>query len=289
VTARIALATTRDLPVVDADEEALLAHLPGAEVVAWEDDVDWGAYDAVIVRSTWNYTEHLPAFLAWLERVDAVTRLHNPIAVMRWNTDKRYLADLARAGIPVVPTAFVAPGEQASADAVAGHVVVKPSVGAGSKGAKLFDRDPAAAMAHVDALHAQGRIAMIQPYLSQVDEHGETALVFIGGAFSHAARKAAILSRDMSWSTGIYADEKIAATQASESELALAARILEALPGIVPGADDLAYARVDLLPTPTGPVLLELELTEPSLFLGLDPAAPRRAADAFAALATRSR
>jgi len=281
---RIALATTRDLEVLDADEESLLAHLPQADVVAWEEDVDWGGYAAVILRSTWNYTEHLDDFLAWLERVDAVTRLWNPLPVLRWNTDKRYLADAAAAGIPTVPTVFVEPGEQAPADALAGRVVVKPTVGAGSKGAKLFHDDPAGATEHVAALHAMGKVAMIQPYLDQVDDQGETALVYIGGEFSHAARKAAILSRDMSWSTGIYADEKVVAAQATPAERELADRILTTLPGIVPEAADLAYARIDLLPTADGPVVLELELTEPSLFLGLDPEAPARAAAAFARL-----
>lgn len=281
---RIALATTRDLEVLDADEESLLAHLPQADVVAWEEDVDWGGYAAVILRSTWNYTEHLDDFLAWLERVDAVTRLWNPLPVLRWNTDKRYFADAAAAGIPTVPTVFVEPGEQAPADALAGRVVVKPTVGAGSKGAKLFHDDPAGATEHVAALHAMGKVAMIQPYLDQVDDQGETALVYIGGEFSHAARKAAILSRDMSWSTGIYADEKVVAAQATPAERELADRILTTLPGIVPEAADLAYARIDLLPTADGPVVLELELTEPSLFLGLDPEAPARAAAAFARL-----
>ena len=282
--ARIALASTRELPVIDADEEALLAHLPQAEVVAWEDEVDWSAYSAVILRSTWNYTERLPEFLAWLEHVDSVTRLFNPLPVIRWNTDKRYLADAAAAGIPVVPTVFVAQGDSASADAVAGHIVVKPTVGAGSKGAKLFRDDPVGALAHVDALHAEGKVAMIQPYLEQVDHEGETALIYVGGEFSHAARKAAILSRDMSWSTGIYADEKVVGTVPSGAERELADRILETLPGIVPEATSLAYARIDLLPSPAGPVVLELELTEPSLFLGLDEQAPARAAAAFAAL-----
>jgi glutathione synthase/RimK-type ligase-like ATP-grasp enzyme len=282
---RIALASTRDLEVLDADEEALLAHLPQADVVAWEDaDADWSSYAAVILRSTWNYTEHLDEFMAWLERVDSVTRLLNPLPVLHWNTDKRYLADAAAAGIPTVPTVFVLPGDEAPADAVTGHVVVKPTVGAGSKGAKLFRDDPTGAAAHVVALHGEGKVAMIQPYLEQVDEQGETALVYVGGEFSHAARKAAILSRDMSWSTGIYADEKVVAAQASPAERELADRILATLPGIVPEASDLAYARIDLLPTADGPVVLELELTEPSLFLGLDPGAPARAAAAFARL-----
>ncbi len=276
--ARIALVSTRDMPVLDADEELLLPLLSEAEMAYWEDDdADWASYDLVVLRSTWNYTEHLDAFLAWATRVSQVTRLVNPVEIIEWNTDKRYLADLAARGIPVVPTEFVAPGDTVRPDAVSGHVVVKPSVGAGSRGALLFNDDPSGAMAHVRALHGEGSTAMIQPYLDGVDEHGETALIFVGGEFSHAARKAAILSRDMSWSTGLYADEKVTPATASAAELELAHRILADLPG-------LAYARVDLLPTADGPVVLELELTEPSLFLALDPGAPARAAAAFRAL-----
>ena len=218
MTARIAIVSTRDMPVLDADEELLLPLLPEAEMAYWDDeDTDWAAYDVVVLRSTWNYTEHLDAFLAWATRVSQVARLVNPVEIIEWNTDKRYLADLAARGIPVVPTEFVAPGDDVPPDAVSGHVVVKPSVGAGSRGAKLFDDDAAGALAHVAALHADGATAMIQPYLDGVDEHGETALIFVGGEFSHAARKAAILSNDMSWSTGLYADEKVAPATASAS------------------------------------------------------------------------
>ena len=199
--ARIALVSTREMPVLDADEELLLPLLPEAQIAYWDDDAtNWAAYDVVVLRSTWNYTEHLDEFLAWATRVSQVTRLVNPVEIIEWNTDKRYLADLAARGIPVVPTVFVAPGDHPAPDAVAGHVVVKPSVGAGSRGAKLFNDDPSAALEHVLALHADGSTAMIQPYIDGVDEHGETALIFMGGEFSHAARKAAILSQDMSWS-----------------------------------------------------------------------------------------
>jgi glutathione synthase/RimK-type ligase-like ATP-grasp enzyme len=276
--ARIALVSTRDLELADTDELLLLPLLPEAEVAYWDDpETDWAAYDLVVLRSTWNYTAHLDEFLAWATRVSHVTRLVNPVEIIEWNTDKRYLADLAARGIPTVPTMFASPGEGVEPHAVAGHVVVKPSVGAGSKGARLFHGDPSGALAHVAALQAEGSTAMVQPYLEGVDEHGETALIFVGGEFSHAARKAAILSRDMSWSTGLYADEKVVPTTASSAELDLALTVLAELPG-------LAYARVDLLPTDTGPVVLELELTEPSLFLALDPGAPNRAAAAFRAL-----
>src|SRR5690606_4029417 len=108
--------------------------------------------------------------------------------------------------------------------------------------------------------------------------------MYVGGEFSHAARKAAILSRDMSWSTGIYADEKVVGTTATAAERTLADSIVAAIPNLLPDAAPLAYARVDLLPTADGPVVLELELTEPSLFLALGDGAAERAARAFRAL-----
>lgn len=280
MTSRIAIVTTVEMPVPDADEELLLPLMPEAELVAWDDPgVDWSRYDVTLLRSTWNYTEHLDEFLAWAERVSQVSRLMNPVETIRWNTDKRYLDDLAAQGFATVPTVFVAPGQAADARALEGHVVIKPSVGAGSSGAKMFRDDPAGASAHLASLHDDGRTAMIQPYLSAVDTAGETALIYVGGEFSHAARKAAILSKGMSWSTGLYADEKVVATEATEAERALADRIVATLP-------DLAYARVDLLPTDTGPVVLELELTEPSLFLALGEGAAERAATSFRALAS---
>jgi glutathione synthase/RimK-type ligase-like ATP-grasp enzyme len=278
---RIALVTTLSMPVPDADELLLLPHLPEATLVAWDDStVDWASFDLAIIRSTWNYHEHLEEFLAWAARTSKATRLHNSIEIITWNTDKRYLSDLAAQGFATVPTTFVSPGDKVEESTVVsldGHLVVKPSVGAGSNGAKLFHEDAAAAMAHVRDLHAQGKTVMLQPYLSGVDSDGETALMYVGGKFSHAARKAAILSREMSWSTGIYADEKVKETEPTDAERSLADSIVATLPG-------LAYARVDLLPTDEGPVVLELELTEPSLFLGLDHGAPERAATAFRAL-----
>ena len=111
---RIAFVTSRGLPHPDVDERLLLPLVPGGALVAWEDDaVDWASYDAVILRSTWNYTDHLDLFLAWAERVHSVTRLVNPLSVIRWNTDKRYLAELERAGFAVVPTVYVARGQAA--------------------------------------------------------------------------------------------------------------------------------------------------------------------------------
>ncbi|WP_061961376.1 ATP-grasp domain-containing protein [Demequina flava] len=278
MTARIALATTVELPEPDADESALIAQLPEADRVAWDDPaVDWSAYGAVVLRSTWNYTAHLQDFHAWAARVDAVTVLANPLATILWNTDKRYLRDLAARDIATVPTTFVAPGESPADAPVTGAVVVKPAVGAGSAGARLFHDDPDGALAHVAALHEDGLVAMVQPYLEQVDTVGETAMIYLNGQFSHAARKAAILSKEQTNSTGLFAEEEISACTATDAERELADRVVATMPG-------LTYARVDLLPTDNGPVVLELELTEPSLFLDTDSEAPARAAAAIRAL-----
>jgi hypothetical protein len=115
---------------------------------------------------------------------------------------------------------------------------------------------------------------MIQPYLSQIDDRGETGLVYVGGEYSHAFRKSAILSRPVRWESELFAEEIVGPRVASVAERELGERVMASVPPV-------AYARVDLLPTAEGPVLLELELTEPSLFLECDPGAAARAAAAF--------
>src|SRR5579875_627024 len=113
---RIALVTARAARGSDGDMPPLLSALhdagTDAQELDWDDDaIDWSRFDLALLRSTWDYCERLPAFLAWAERVAAQTRLLNPLPVIRWNTDKHYLADLARAGVPVVPGAFVEPDD----------------------------------------------------------------------------------------------------------------------------------------------------------------------------------
>ena len=109
---RIALATAIAAWGHDIDMPPLQAAFAragvSAEVLAWDDPtVAWSRFDAVLLRSTWDYTQRLPDFLAWCERVAAQTRLLNPPATVRWNTDKHYLADLAARGVPVVPSIFI--------------------------------------------------------------------------------------------------------------------------------------------------------------------------------------
>jgi len=283
----LALATCAALPSGDEDGDPLVAALAARGVSArWQVWTDPGASwedDLVVVRSTWDYTRDRDAFLSW---ANAVPRLENPAEVIAWNSDKSYLRDLADAQVPVVPTTFLPPGELAPLPV--GEFVVKPSVGAGSMGVGRFAADAGdAARAHVTSLHDAGRIVLVQPYLTDVDTAGETALVYVEGDYSHAIRKGAMLApqvsnplNELSTDT-LYVFEQVEAREPSVAELAVGAQVMQVLRARL-GAN-LLYARVDLLPTPAGPMLIELELTEPSLFLGYDDKAADRLAAAIAA------
>lgn len=257
----LALVTCAALPEGDPDDAALARLLPDARWVVWDDpDVDWGAFDLVVVRSPWDYQEQRDRFLAWADRVGP-DRLRNPPSVLRWNTDKRYLLELAEAGLPVVPTQL---GVAAIADQ-RGPFVVKPTVSAGSRDTARFeadDRDRARARALAERIEAGGRTAMVQPYVPSVDERGETALLFLGGTYSHAIRKGPILERGAEPTEELFAAEEIRPRTPTDAERAVAEAVLDHV-----GRDDLLYARVDLVEDPEGrPLVLELELTEPSLF-----------------------
>lgn len=284
----IALVTCISARDLDADLPPLVDALDALEVpsriVAWDDPPhDWSDVDLVVLRSTWNYHDRVDVFLDWVRSVDAVAPVWNRPETVVANTDKRYLERFAAAGIPTTPTRFVAAadlaGEVPTLDDrdLVGDVIVKPAVGAGSNGVGRFVDDPGAARRHISALHDVGDTAMIQPYLAEVDQRGETGLVYFGGRFSHAFRKAAIFAGEPDFSLGLYAAETVTATIATPAERAVADRVVARL-------EPTAYARIDLLPTSDGPVLLEVELTEPSLFLDTDPGAARRAAETFAAL-----
>ena len=269
---RVALATCAEVPDLDDEGRLLLGALAGRDVDAvpavWDDaDVDWASYDLVVVRSTWDYAERLPEFLGWIDRVGAATRLLNPPGLMAWSTDKRYLADLASAGVPTVPSTFLVPGDGDDHPWLGEPHVVKPSVGAGSRGALRLGADEAdRSRAHVRTLQAEGRTALVQPYVASVDTHGESALVHLDGVLSHALRKGALLTAGAGLVEGLFAQEEMSPREATGAEREVAAAALAAMP-VPPGDEAPLYARVDLLLGDDGPLVLELELVEPSLFL----------------------
>jgi len=292
---RIALATAVAATGQDEDMPALLHACARAglqaQALAWDDPtVSWQRFDAVLLRSTWDYTERLPEFLDWCARVDRETILLNPLPVLRWNTDKHYLAELAARGVATIPGSFVEPDMEPlpslqaflASHAEAAEFVVKPAVGAGSKDTQRYRRGQEFAAAnHVARLIDAGRSALLQPYLPSVDRDGETALLFFDGVFSHAIRKGPLLRPDEGATDALFAAESITPRTAGEDEKKLAAEVLAAMAAHLRLDAPLPYARVDLIRDQDGsPRLLELELCEPSLFFEHAPGS----AEGFVAL-----
>lgn len=269
---RVAIATCRQIPEPDVDEALLLDALRAAglhpSLLAWDDpDADFAAHDLVVVRSTWNYYEHLDAFRAWIDRTAAATRIVNPPAVLRTNVVKTYLRDLEARGIATVPTVWVAKGERVDvASAMDAHrfekIVIKPVVSAGSFRTASFTRAEAReAQTFLDDL-AGDRDAMVQRWMTAVDDVGERSLVWIDGTFTHAIRKSPRFAggvESVSDALPIEADER------TFGEAVLA-----------PMARDLLYARVDTIRDRGTLRVMELELVEPSLFFQQCPAALER-------------
>jgi hypothetical protein len=280
----VALVTCAELADLDPDDRLLLDPLAGQGIhvtaAVWDDPgVDWASFDLVVLRSTWDYAQRRDDFVAWAA---AVPTLVNPADVVAWNTDKRYLRELAAAGVPVVPTSWVEPGDF-WASPLDGEWVIKPAVSAGSIDtgrynlADLAHRDLASA--HVARLQAANRLVMIQPYLPAVDSYGETAVLYLDGAYSHSIRKGPLLMGPDLGEAGLYKEETISSRLPTPAELKVAEAALAVVPG---GADRLLYARIDMIPGLDGePLLVELELTEPSLFLGTAPGAADRMSTAI--------
>jgi glutathione synthase/RimK-type ligase-like ATP-grasp enzyme len=280
---RVLLATFRGLPDLVYGEELVLPELASLGITAgpavWDDPaVDWSV-DLVVIRSTWDYHEgHRDRFVAWATRVETLTRLCNGADVVRDNTDKRYLARLAEAGVPVTPTRWLAPGDPADLDSLLesrdwADAVVKPAVSAGARdSARVRAGDTGEGQALVDRLLGAGREVMVQPYLRSVETAGERSLVFFDRELSHTVRKAPQLS-----GTPPVGDEAQPADAAAADELEIARQALATVDA------DLLYARVDVARLDDGSaVLMELELTEPRLFLDHAAGAAGRFAEAIA-------
>ncbi|MFN2538348.1 MAG: RimK family alpha-L-glutamate ligase [Mycobacteriales bacterium] len=280
MTLRVGLATCAAWPELDEDGPELVAALAAAgldvDVPVWDDPaVDWDGYDLVVIRCTWDYWDRRDDYLAWAR---GVPRLANDANVVEWNTDKSYLRRLAEAGIPVVPTTWIQPGEPFAAP---DHpFVVKPSVSAGARDTAAYEPGDTAAAEHVMQLLAAGKTVMVQPYVAAVEDAGETSVLVFDGKVSHGARKSAVLTKGAgeaelgSWT--------MSAREPAAEEVALAEQVVEVVRG---WGDELLYARADILP---GPVIVELEVTEPSLFLRHAPGSAARYAKAVRAWTERA-
>ena len=281
---RVALATCSTFPGGTSDDRSVAALLDAA-VHAWDDPaVDWETYDRVVLCSTWDYVDRVEAFTAWCEAVGP-RRLRNDPALVAFAVDKRYLGELS---VPTIPTAFVAPGDPPPA--LAGEVVVKPNVSAGARDTGRFgERVHHDALALIERIRASDRVALVQPYLPAVDTRGETALVFFGGTLSHVLRKRAVLRPDEvapmaedGAAVAMQEEDLVVAGEASAAERTLAEQALADVAarfGRLP-----LYARVDLLTGTDGePLLIELEVVEPALYLDTAPGAAARFAAAIRA------
>lgn len=281
---RIAFVTWRGLPELSADDRlaATLLVEQGLTVLpsVWDDlAVDWPSFDAVVVRSTWDYHHRPGEFLDWIARLErAGVRLWNPPSLLRWNLDKRYLAELERRGVPVVPTVTVPKDRGASlgdvlAEAGWDRAVVKPTVSASAHETWRTSRARADADAGRFAALVKAGDVLVQPYLSAIAD-GEWSLCFLGGRYSHA-----VLKRPRR------GDFRV------QSELGGEVLLVPPDPAVVERAEAIVallprpwlYARVDACQVDGTLVLMELELIEPTLFFHADAGAPARFAEALRA------
>ena len=278
--ADVRFVTAARLDVPDPDTPLLTNALQarGVEVAVdnWRDErVDWGSAAVTVVRSPWDYVDARDAFVEWAHKTGCVTDLWNPPQLLEWNTHKSYLLELESRGAPVVPTVLMLGGTAASLDAICdargwNQVVVKPAVGIGARDARRFDVGDRAGQAHLDALLERGDV-LVQPYIAGIETVGERSVLLAGGVPTHALRKRP--------ETG---DFRVQENWGGSTELviaepevlALAARVCTALPA------PTMYARIDMLRGSHGWHVLEVEVTEPSLWLDL---APPAATEAFVA------
>ena len=292
----LALATRADLPSWEVDDRFLHAALAARGIAferpVWSDPaVDWSRFSAVLIRSTWDYQERLPEFRQWVAAVARRTRLCNPAPVVLWNAHKHYLRQLAAAGVPLAPTAWLDRGSRVDVAAAlrglgAGEGFLKPCVGAAARETLRFAADAAglsAAQAHVERLLPHEDL-MLQPFLPQVLVRGEWSAIAIDGAIAHCVRKIPVPGDYRVQDDFGARDEPYAPTAAERAAAERAFAVLQQVGGPLPGADGapLLYARADFLWTDDGGcVLTELELIEPSLFFRHGPATAERLVEAL--------
>ena len=261
----------------------------------WTDpDVDWRAYDLVVIRSTWDYATKRDQFIDWLDSVAHLPTLENPAELIRWNLDKNYLLELGECGVAIVETTIsgdLATIREAIYGCSASEVVVKPAVSAGSRLTGWFERTDPAAVDLAEGILAEGGTVMVEPFVTSVASVGEVSLVYFDGVLSHSLRKGPLLERGGGLLGGEYT-EVITAHEPTQAELELGeqARLaVEAIArrnGRLAEGKSLLYARYDIVELDDGsPALIEAELFEPSLFVEVSTGAADRFTDVCVARA----
>jgi glutathione synthase/RimK-type ligase-like ATP-grasp enzyme len=261
----VALVTCSNPPVWEADDKPLIASLESrglrVSTPSWTDVIDWDAFDATIIRTTWDYHLQIESFLRWAQRVP---KLHNNISIIKWNTHKSYLLELHKLGVAIAPTVWIQLGEVTDISKImvalnADRGFIKPVIGACASDTFRFNDDQhKEAQAFLDARrHLE---MMVQPYLQRVETEGELSAIYIDGVFTHGVQKIPV--------QGDYrVQDDFGATDHpytfDDTELETMKTVLS----LVPHSEDLLYARIDFLRSDDGQLVLnELELVEPSLF-----------------------
>lgn len=297
-TPRIALVTSPALPGGEAEDRGLVVALAErraeATIEVWDDPaVDWASFDLVVLRSVWDYSSRREEFLAWAA---GVPTLRNPLNVIRWNSDKHYVDALARQGLPVVETQWLEPERNFTTRDLHNRFparedfVVKPAISAGSADTGRYTATDAdsrrMAIQHAHRVLSEGRSVMVQRYMPEIDQFGESALVYLHGEYSHAMHKGAMLVGEDPGDEKAYTREAMSPWTPSDLEIETGARFISEVRRLVPGRSEgsrpLLYARVDLVVRgDRPPLLMELELVEPALYLPLSPGALDRFANAI--------
>ena len=289
----VALVTTTDdvLKGEEVDIDIIVSALHNERIVGapaiWHDpSVGWDEFDLILIRSPWDYPERLAEFLGWLDARAAHSVVLNPAPLIKWNLDKRYMRELEREGVAVVPSWFASSVEEtreAMYAVQAGQVIIKPTISVGSRDTGRYSADDPAALNLAEKILGDGKQVVVQPAIESVAERGEHGLVHFDGEYSHALRKGAILADGGGYLGGAYTEDISAATP-SDEEVALAHDAMVAIATIAAqwGLDDPRplYARLDIVRSDAGPQLLEAELFEPSYFLGTAPGSEVRFAKA---------
>ncbi|MGO8999753.1 MAG: ATP-grasp domain-containing protein [Polyangiaceae bacterium] len=278
---RVAIVTCAAQSLLYAEEREILPRLRkrgvDADAVLWSDEnADWSRFDAVVIRSTWDYFTRYDEFRAWLDRVEHLARVYNPPSLVRWNSDKHYLRDLEQRGVQIVPTVFCEAGERADLAKVLREsgwksAVIKPCVSGGAyRTHRVSAEDAAEKQAEMDALLATTAV-LVQPFVPEIQSEGEWSLVFFGGAFSHAVLKVPGAGdyRVQPEHGATFADVKPEPWLVEQAQ-----SVLRALP------EPPAYARIDGVRRGRDLILMEAELIEPYLYMAAAP----RAMDAFVEL-----
>ncbi len=278
-TGNIAFATSRAEIYLPEHDRSILDELDNrgwkAVPVIWNDEtIDWARFDAVVIKSTWDYQRHIEAFKSWLEHVDECSQLINPLELIQRSMSKRYLYDKSNPFLiesrPVTNLESL-PGriDEAIQDWEQG-VIIKPELGASAEGLRMVSRAVPTDIAeeYKDALPV-----ILQPFIPSIRQDGEASLIYFDNVFSHAVRKVPAEGdiRSQYFHGG---SEEV--YKPSDTELDVSREAIRHM-----DAEEACYARVDLIQLDSTPKIIEIELVEPCLFLDMDKSATARFADAI--------